>query len=447
VRQGTVRSVRETRRVLLIYTGVDLAFLAYDLLRGVPSPGLVVLARLAIAATLLLAIQVVTAVRAGLVFPALRVVVGGLTMGAYAGVCFATGGSAGAYFAVLPAFPMLYVLAFPDDPQGPVLPVAASVAWGLLLLYADGAPAPLRLQWLTVALFLGGAAIHGAFLLRRAHAEEIAHERARVQAAEALARSEKLRARAERLATLGELAAGVAHEINNPLTYVNANVEALIADCDGKGALRPEVRREMLSDSAEGIARIARIVQDLRSFSRERPSRLEPCRPDEIVDEALRLTSVRLREVGRLERLLPADLPAVLVDRGRVLQALVNLLVNAAEATATNGAPRAARWVRIEARPAPAFLQLAVQDSGPGIRPEARDHLFEPFYTTKANGTGLGLALSRECVETSGGRLELDAASGAGARFVVSLPLAPSDAPARAAASGATPSGSTAARS
>jgi signal transduction histidine kinase len=421
-------SVGETRRVLLLYAGVDLAFLAYDLGRGVPAPHLVALARVALAATLLLAVIAVTHVRPGMVFPALRLIVGCLTTASYAGICLAAGGTGGAYFAVLPAFPLLYLLAFPDDAAGPLFAIGASVASGLVLMAIDGSPAAFRVQWLTVALFLGGAAVHGGVLMRRARAQELAHQRARAEAAEALARSERLRARAERLALVGELAAGVAHEINNPLAYIRANVEALAAECEGGLALRPGHREDMLADTSKGIARITRIVQDLRSFARGRASPHEACRPDELIDEALRLTSVKLRDVGRVERLVAADLPSVRADRGRVLQALVNVLANAADAAAANEAARHRRWVRIEAFGAGGHLGIAVQDSGPGIPAEARQHLFEPFYTTKANGTGLGLALSREYVESFGGKLELEAGSDAGARFVLSLPLARPDA-------------------
>ncbi|HET9595555.1 MAG TPA: ATP-binding protein [Anaeromyxobacteraceae bacterium] len=420
------------RRVLLLYVGVDLGFGAYDLVRGLPPVGIVV-ARAALLAALLLAIWAVTRLQASHLYRALRVICGCLAPAIYAVICAVAGGTADAYFAVLPAFPMLYVLALPDDPQGPIVPVAGSVTSGLALLVHEGAAVPACLEWLVVALFLGGAAVQGALLLRRARADEIAHERARAETAEALVRSEKLRLRAERLATIGRLAAGVAHEIGNPLTYVSGNVDALLAQCDGGLALRPDQHREMLSDTAKGIARITQIVEDLRSLARERPKVVEVCRPGEIVDEALRLASMKLRQVGRVERLIPADLAPVHVDRGRVLQALVNVIANAAEAAAMNQPSSAGRWVKIQALVAGGELRLVVDDSGPGLAPEVRERLFEAFHTTKKNGTGLGLALSREYLESCGGRIEAGDAPGAGARFVIGLPLAPAGAPAGAA--------------
>jgi C4-dicarboxylate-specific signal transduction histidine kinase len=229
----------------------------------------------------------------------------------------------------------------------------------------------------------------------------------------------------DRMASVGTLAAGVAHEINNPLQAVSANVALLAGEeglsCPGLSATETE---GVLSDLQLGVARIAQIAKDLKEFSSGSSDNLQPCQVDEVIGDALRLASFKLGKKIEVRRSCEVDLPSVSVNRRKLSQVLLNLLVNSAEAM--DEARTEKPWVLVAAERAGDAIQIAVQDNGPGISAEVAERLFEPFVTSKpvGKGTGLGLALSREYVMSFGGKLELQP-SGAGARFSILLPAAP----------------------
>ena len=229
--------------------------------------------------------------------------------------------------------------------------------------------------------------------------------------------------RSEKLASVGQLAAGVAHEIGNPLAAILGYVDILRADRAGSGALPEAERRDALDRVKAETQRITRIIRDLLEYSR--PSHEEPSFIDPLVvvrsAQALLTPQARFHEMRITATPEAGPWPAVLVSQGRMTQVLVNLLLNAADAMDGKG------QVSVTCESAAGRVRIAVSDQGPGIERELRRKVFDPFFTTKppGQGTGLGLSISRAIVETYGGTLELDAEAVGGARFVIDLPAAP----------------------
>jgi nitrogen-specific signal transduction histidine kinase/CheY-like chemotaxis protein len=229
---------------------------------------------------------------------------------------------------------------------------------------------------------------------------------------------------AARLAGIGTLAAGVAHEINNPLAYVLANLAWLREELGKEQALPPAELRKVVEEAHDGAARVRDIVQSLRLFAR----------PDETVGpvdvgaaarSAITLARNEIRHRAALVSRLP-DVPPVLGNENRLAQVFLNLLTNAAQAIPAGHADR--NEIRIEIRPGGDRTVVAeVSDTGGGIPDEARAHLFEPFFTTKAVGAGMGLGLfvCHGIVAGMGGRIEVESRAGAGATFRLVLPAAP----------------------
>jgi two-component system nitrogen regulation sensor histidine kinase GlnL len=229
--------------------------------------------------------------------------------------------------------------------------------------------------------------------------------------------------RADRLAGLGVLAAGVAHEVRNPLVGIRAAAQLLEKEQDF-----PSNLREFTAMIIRQVDRLNRIVDDLLAFAGTRELRREPCNVNQILEEALRLEEAML-QAGRIAvvRRYDPEVPVVAGDPDRLLQVFLNLVRNGAEAMADTGGELTVR-TRFE-RVSPqvggqAAAVLEVADRGPGIAPEAERQLFNPFFTTKASGTGLGLPISVRIVEEHGGTIEVQSRSGGGTTFRVLLPLA-----------------------
>ncbi|HVN40323.1 MAG TPA: ATP-binding protein, partial [Myxococcota bacterium] len=259
---------------------------------------------------------------------------------------------------------------------------------------------------------------------------------------------------AERLAAVGELAAGVAHEVNNPVNFaLNAmkalrgyvqDVRTVAEKVAGLSQERPEALRENLAELetlrrdlgfdqnvealselgeivTEGLERTSRLVGDLRDFAA--PGGRSAGQVD--VSRGLRSTLQLVRHVFvhagiEIQEQLAPDLPLLDGDARSLNQVFLNLLKNAAEAYEG----RHGR-VEVRARAGEGAVIVEIQDGGPGIAPELRDRLFEPFFTTKpaGKGTGLGLSISRRIVTEHGGRIELDPAPGGGTCARVTLPV------------------------
>jgi two-component system, NtrC family, sensor kinase len=313
-----------------------------------------------------------------------------------------------------------------------ILPQVRTVVWSVgLLVLCFGcamfltAGAPLSSVLMYAALLVAGttAATLGTGVVR-VYESRLAAERAGQEAANRQAELDRQRFQSDRLALLGRLAATVAHEISNPLTYLSTNLQLLEREAD---ALQKVAHRDVhaaVAESARAVESITSVVRDLRRFARsDAVGQAAPTDVRAVVEEALLLTSPRLRGV-QLERELGQDLPRVAVRRRRMVQVLVNLLFNAADAVAALEAKD--RKIRITAARAKGTVVITIEDSGPGLTSEARAHLFEPFFTTKPAGTGmgLGLVLSREYVQADGGTLAFEETGKGGARVLVTLPLA-----------------------
>ncbi|HWP35107.1 MAG TPA: ATP-binding protein, partial [Thermodesulfobacteriota bacterium] len=228
----------------------------------------------------------------------------------------------------------------------------------------------------------------------------------------------------ERLSALGRLVAGVAHELNNPLTSIIGFGELLLAQPAAEDAAGRE-RRAKLEMIVREATRAARIVRNLLTFARPHGGERAPGDLRALVARTLELRAHQLRKEGiEVELDLPEDLPPVYADHQQLQQVLLNLLLNAEQALTGNGAG-GPRRISIRGRRAGAALRLEIEDTGPGIPAEHRSRVFDPFFTTKpvGAGTGLGLSVSHGIVEAHGGRIWAEPAATGGARLVVELPI------------------------
>jgi C4-dicarboxylate-specific signal transduction histidine kinase len=247
---------------------------------------------------------------------------------------------------------------------------------------------------------------------------------------EALLRNDGHLVHAARLAALGEIATGIAHEMNQPLAAIQMIVTSMLADLE-RGKLPLDRARQWLGTINEQIGRISWIIGHMRSFSRnESPEPLAATALGDIVENTLGLLRAQLRSHGiSVEVAVEQSLPPVQGDPRRLEQVLVNLLSNARDAldTVPSGAPRR---VRIRARAAEGDrIVLEVADNGPGMPPEVRERIFDAFFTTKdvGKGTGLGLSIVRTIIDECGGRIAVESQPGAGTTFRIELPRAHAD--------------------
>lgn len=231
----------------------------------------------------------------------------------------------------------------------------------------------------------------------------------------------------EKMASLGQLVAGVAHELNNPIGFVHANLQLLEeqvrklahADPESPEALRArEAMAKLLSRSREGTARVKKIVEDLRTFSRVDHAEIQEVDVHEGIERTLSLMEPRLKDGIVVEKRY-GELPRIRCYAGQLNQVFMNLLMNACDAMADGGK------IEIRTSRIDGGVRLDFSDSGPGIPPEIRSRIFDPFFTTKAvgKGTGLGLSISHGIVERHGGRIQVDSAPGRGTTFSIELPL------------------------
>lgn len=240
-----------------------------------------------------------------------------------------------------------------------------------------------------------------------------------VRAAEAeILRQREALHESEKMAAFGSLLAGVAHELNNPLSIVIGN--AMMLGEEAKEMAPALVgRTDRIMSAAE---RCGRIVRSFLALARRNRSQVKPMSVATAVQTALELLAYGLRASGvAVERDIPDDLPDVPCDHDQFNQVLSNLLVNARQVLEARAQPRR---VRIAATPDGEFLRITVADNGPGVPAALRGQIFDPFFTTKPAGIGMGigLAVSRGIVEVHGGTLTLEEAPEGGACFVVRLP-------------------------
>jgi two-component system NtrC family sensor kinase len=222
----------------------------------------------------------------------------------------------------------------------------------------------------------------------------------------------------EKMAAIGQLVSGVAHELNNPLASISAFAQLMISD----GNLSPDDRHaaDVISNEAK---RAARIVHNLLTFARQHKAEKTYADINLVVENTLELRGYDLSVRGiQLERVYADPAPSTMADAYQLQQVILNLLTNAEQAMA--GVVRARHRLTIRTRSEPDAIRIEIEDTGPGIPIESLERIFNPFYTTKpvGHGTGLGLSISLGIISEHGGRIWAENVAGGGARFSVDLP-------------------------
>jgi signal transduction histidine kinase len=252
-----------------------------------------------------------------------------------------------------------------------------------------------------VGIALDNARLHSEV---RSRLEELQHTQAQL-------------VRAAKLSAVGELASGVAHEINNLLTTILGQTQLL----QGQAGLAPAVH-ERVRILAEESARAARIVQNFLAFARHYPPKRRPCALGEQVRRVLDLKAYQLEQDGIRVETDVEPCPPVWADENQLQQVLLNLVLNAEQAMAEHGSERV---LTLRVRANDVHARIEVLDTGPGVSADALPRIFDPFFTTKppGRGSGLGLSVSRGIIRDHQGRLRAENRPEGGAVFVVELPL------------------------
>ncbi len=260
----------------------------------------------------------------------------------------------------------------------------------------------------------------------------------------------------EKMASIGQLSAGIAHEINNPMGFINSNLgtlekyvdkferyittlEPLVQNCcteqqqQAVQALRKELKleyvlrdiRQLLEESSDGAGRVMRIVQDLKTFSRSDTTQIARAELHQCIDSTINIIWNQIKYVAELKKEY-GDLPKVPCNVQQVNQVFMNLLVNACHAIQEKQADELGT-ITVRTRADSDNAYIAIADTGCGIPDEVRHKIFEPFYTTKevGKGTGLGLSISHEIIKKHGGELTVESEVGKGTTFTIRLPLTP----------------------
>jgi len=257
--------------------------------------------------------------------------------------------------------------------------------------------------------------------------------------------------RADKMAALGQIVAGVAHEINNPNNFIYFNlpilrryIEAISPLLEQRLEQEPDLEilgmgyadfekdvYKLLENMEHGSKRITSIVSDLKNYVRsDEDTERKVEQVGQAIDRVMTLVGKQVRKmVKRFDVEVAEGLSPVLMNLGKIEQVLINLLINAGQA-----ADKEDSWVRLSARPAAGaegWVELRVEDNGAGISPETQEKIFEPFFTSKGRdqGTGLGLSISHRIIEEHDGTISVESQPGEPTRFTVLLPAAPADVP------------------
>lgn len=255
----------------------------------------------------------------------------------------------------------------------------------------------------------------------------------------------------EKMASIGQLSAGIAHEINNPLGFITSNIQTLddyfrkisnvvtsleqIIDVSGQEALKSEKRqlmeqsqlnyiledvKDLIKESLEGSSRVMAIVKNLKEFSHADDSEWVYSDLRQGLDSTLRIIHNEIKYTAKVERDYAEEMPEVYCQPRQLNQVFLNLLVNASQAMEEQGE------IRVSARPlSDEQVQIKIQDNGSGIAKENLKAIFDPFFTTKpvGSGTGLGLSVSYGIIKTHGGSIEVESEVGKGTTFILTLPV------------------------
>ncbi len=225
---------------------------------------------------------------------------------------------------------------------------------------------------------------------------------------------------AEHLATMGELAAGVAHEIRNPLAGIAGAIEIITKDFP-----KDHPDREVLEDLRQEVHRIEKVLNDLLLYARPKRPQFGLSDLKETVARTLHLAGQQTGSKHvEFSIHIPSELPAFRMDPEQLHQVLLNLVLNGIQAIDREGRITIAAKARSSVDgPRPDWVEISVSDTGAGIPPESLERIFRPFFTTKRGGTGLGLSLCRRIISQHGGTLTAESELGKGSRFLIRLPL------------------------
>jgi len=256
----------------------------------------------------------------------------------------------------------------------------------------------------------------------------------------------------EKMASIGQLAAGVAHEINNPIGFVSSNLRSLdkyikkLTDYlemleiqfkkqlpEGWEAVKVERKKmkidfliedcaDLIEESLDGSERVRKIVQNLKTFSRVDQSEEQLADLNECLESTIAIVWNEIKYKATLEKEL-ADLPDIHCNPQELNQVFTNILVNAAQAIEKNGVIKIRSWLDDD------VVKISFQDNGSGILPENQEKIFDPFFTTKpvGEGTGLGMSISYEIIKKHRGDIQLESEVGKGTTFTLSFPLHPKE--------------------
>ncbi|MCX8111082.1 MAG: ATP-binding protein, partial [Syntrophorhabdaceae bacterium] len=246
--------------------------------------------------------------------------------------------------------------------------------------------------------------------LEKSHKElQISHQ--------ALEQAQAQLIKTEKLASIGQLAAGVAHEINNPLGTIMIYAHIL-----QRGLDKDDPRREDIDLIISEANRAKEIVQGLLSFARETKLKPGPTNINDLLEDVLGLViNQSLFHNIKIEKRFHDDLPTIVADETKLKQVFLNIILNAAQAMEGNG--RLIISTTLDKN----YIKIRIQDTGPGIPPEIMGNLFSPFFTTKEKGTGLGLAISYGIIERHMGKIDVETELGKGTAFIIYLPVSASE--------------------
>jgi histidine kinase len=243
---------------------------------------------------------------------------------------------------------------------------------------------------------------------------------------------------ASKMATLGEMATGMAHELNQPLTVIKTAASFIHRKVERGEALAADILASLTQEIDAHVDRASKIINHLREFGRKPEMKLEPVDMAEVLKRALDIFSqqLKLREIEVVQEFEP-DLPPVMADAGRLEQVFINMLINARDAieekwsekaagTAQPAAPLGPKRISLKAWAALGRVRVEIADTGCGIPTGVKNKIFEPFFTTKrvGKGTGLGLSISYGIIQDCGGTIQAESEAGVGTRFTIALPVA-----------------------